>query len=79
MHMSVAVRKRPGMRMIHHDFVISALSAFESMLPHEICSNGNPIPMKLKVDSETIALRTFITTMNMIDDIKFGARCRHRM
>ena len=55
MHMSVAVRKIPGMRMIHHDFVISALSAFESMLPHEICSNGNPIPMKLKVDSETIA------------------------
>lgn len=52
MHMSVAVRKRPGMRMIHHDFVISALSAFESMLPHEICSNGNPIPMKLKVDSQ---------------------------
>ena len=74
MHMSVAVRKRPGMRMIHHDFVISALSAIESMLPHEICSSGRPIPMKLKVDSETIALRTFITTMNMIDDIKFGAR-----
>ena len=74
MHMSVTVRKRPGMRMIHHDFVISALSAFESMLPHEICSSGRPIPMKLKVDSETIALRTFITTMNMIDDIKFGAR-----
>ena len=74
MHMSMAVSKRPGMRMIHHDFVISALSAFESMLPHEICSSGRPIPMKLKVDSETIALRTFITTMNMIDDIKFGAR-----
>ena len=41
MHMSVTVRKRPGMRMIHHDFVISALSAFESMLPHEICSSGS--------------------------------------
>ena len=67
MHMSVAVRKRPGMRMIHHDFVISALSAFESMLPHEICSNGSPIPMKLKVDSAMIALLIFMTTINMID------------
>ena len=64
MHMSVAVRKRPGMRMIHHDFVISALSAFESMLPYEICSNGNPIPMKLKVDSAMIALLIFMTTIN---------------
>ena len=78
MHMSVAVRKRPGMRMIHHDFVISALSAFESMLPHEICSNGNPIPMKLKVDSAMIALLIFMTTINMIDEAKLGVRCFHK-
>ena len=62
------------MRMIHHDFVISALSAFESMLPHEICSNGNPIPMKLKVDSAMIALLIFMTTINMIDEAKFGSQ-----
>ena len=78
MHMSVAVRKRPGMRMIHHDFVISALSAFESMLPHEICSIGRPIPMKLKVDSAMIALLIFMTTINMIDEAKFGVRCFHK-
>ena len=78
MHMSVAVRKRPGMRMIHHDFVISALSAFESMLPHEICSNGSPIPMKLKVDSAMIALLIFMTTINMIDEAKLGVRCFHK-
>ena len=75
MHMSVAVRKSPGMRMIHHDFVISALSAFESMLPHEICSNGRPIPMKPKVDSAMIALLIFMTTINMMEDKKLGARC----
>ena len=75
MHMSVAVRKRPGMRMIHHDFVISALSAFESMLPHEICSNGRPIPIKLSVDSAIIALLIFMTTINMMEDKKLGARC----
>ena len=76
---SVAVRKRPGMRMIHHDFVISALSAFESMLPHEICSNGRPIPMKLKVDSAIIALLIFMTTINMIDEaeLESGVSTRH--
>lgn len=78
MHMSVTVRKSPGMRMIHHDFVISALSAFESMLPHEICSSGRPIPMKLKVDSAMIALLIFMTTINMIDEAKFGVRCFHK-
>ena len=78
MHMSVTVRKSPGMRMIHHDFVISALSAFESMLPHEICSSGRPIPMKLKVDSAMIALLIFMTTINMIEEAKFGVRCFHK-
>lgn len=79
MHMSVAVRKRPGMRMIHHDFVISALSAIESMLPHEICSSGRPIPMKLKVDSAMIALLIFMTTINMIDEANWesGVSTRH--
>ncbi len=50
---------------------------FESdgMLPPEITSSGRPIPIKLGVDSATIALRMFITTINIIDEKKkFGAR-----
>ena len=52
--------------MIHHAFVISAFSESDSMLPQEITSSGRPIPIKLSVDSATIALRMFITTINII-------------
>ena len=52
----------------------NAFSARDSMLPHEITSTGSPIPMKLSVDSAAMAVRIFMTTMNMIEDIKFGAR-----
>ena len=65
--------------MIHQALVISAFSARDSILPQEITSSGNPMPRKLSVDSATIAERTFITTINMIDDTKFGARCFHKM
>ena len=51
----------------------------ESTLPHEITSTGSPIPMKLKVDSATIAALTFMTTINIIDGIKFGTRCLRSM
>ena len=54
--------------MIHHAFVISAFSESDSMLPQEITSSGRPIPIKLSVDSATIALRMFITTINIIDE-----------
>ena len=74
MHISVTVKNNPGNKIIHHDFVSSALSAAESMLPHDIFSIGSPIPIKLNVDSATIALRTFITTMKRMDEKKFGAR-----
>lgn len=40
---------------------------------------GSPMPIKLSVDSDTMALRTFITTMNMMDETKFGVRCFQRM
>ena len=70
----VVIRKIPGMRMIHQELVRRAFSARESMLPQEMISSGRPIPMKLKVDSDTIALRMFITTINMIEETKFGAR-----
>ena len=61
--------------MIHQDPVRRALSDRESMLPHVIISTGSPIPRKLNVDSDTIADRMFITTINMIVPAKFGARC----
>ena len=64
MLMSVATRKAPGIRMIHQDPLSSAFSESESILPQETVSRGSPIPIKLKVDSATMALLTFITTMN---------------
>ena len=48
--------------------VISALSERDSILPQVITSIGRPIPIKLKVASEIIAVLTFITTINMIDE-----------
>ena len=70
---------KSGIRMIHHAFVISAFSESDSMLPQEITSSGRPIPIKLSVDSATIALRMFITTINIIDEKKFGARWCHKI
>lgn len=67
------------MRMIHQASVISAFSASDSMLPQEITESGSPSPMKLSVDSYTMADRTFITTMNMMEGKKFGSRCVRRM
>lgn len=48
------------------------------MLPHETTSIGRPMPRKLSVDSAVMALRMFITTMNEMDEKKFGARCCRR-
>ena len=75
---TVAIRKSPGIRMIHQDPVISALSDRDSILPHVITSIGSPMPIKLKVASEIIAVLTFMTTINMIDEKKFGTRCFHK-
>ena len=76
---SVTTKKTPGTRIIHQELVISAFSANESILPHEITSNGSPIPIKLSVDSDMIALLTFIITINMIEETKFGVRCFQRI
>ena len=75
MHNSVTTRKTPGSRIIHQAPVSGAFSDSDSILPHEITSSGSPIPMKLNVDSSTIALRIFMTTINMMEDKKLGARC----
>ena len=60
--------------MIHQEFVINAFSESESMLPQEMISIGRPIPRKLNVDSAIIALLMFITTINIIDETKFGSK-----
>lgn len=65
--------------MIHQAFVINALSDNDNRLPQEITSSGSPMPIKLNVDSVTMAERIFITTINMIAEIKFGPRCRMRI
>ena len=64
--------------MIHQEPVINALFDRDSILPHVITSMGRPIPIKLKVASEIIAVLTFITTINMIDEKKLGTRCFHK-
>lgn len=65
--------------MIHQELVRRAFSDKESILPQEMVSMGSPIPMKLKVDSAMIALRMFITTINMMEDIKLGVKWFHNI
>ena len=65
--------------MIHHAPLSSAFSDSESILPQLMTSNGSPSPIKLRVDSAAMAERMFITTMNMMDGKKLGARCRRRI
>ena len=65
--------------MIHQAFASIASSDKDSILPHVITSTGNPIPIKLNVDSATMALLMFITTINMIEETKFGVKCRHNI
>ena len=65
--------------MIHQLLVISAFSARDSILPQEIISSGRPMPIKLRVDSVPMAHRTFMTTMNIMEAMKLGAKCFPRM
>ena len=65
--------------MIHQEPVINALSDRDSILPHVITSIGSPMPIKLKVASEIIAVLTFMTTINIMDEKKFGTRCFHKI
>lgn len=63
--------------MIHHERERSAFSDRESILPHETSSTGRPSPIKLSVDSATIAFLTFITAINRTEGKKLGAKCRN--
>ena len=46
----------------------------QGKLPQEMVTSGRPKPIKLNVDSATMAERMFMTTMNRMDEKKFGAR-----
>ena len=79
---TVAIRKSPGIRMIHQDPVISALSDRDSILPQVITSIGRPIPIKLKVASEIIAvLPCFVeasgTKLLLIDHVYGSHECKN--
>lgn len=76
---TVAIKNSPGIKMIHQEPVINALSDRDNILPQVIISIGRPIPIKLRVASEIMAVLTFITTINIIDEKKFGIRCFHIM
>ena len=49
------------------------------ILPQEMISMGRPIPKKLRVASVPIAALTFVTIMNMVEEIKLGNRCFRSM
>ena len=69
-HRSAVTRKKPGIRIIHQDAVITACSERESILPQEIIFSGSPTPIKLRVDSAVMAFRMFMTIMNKIEGRK---------
>ena len=79
MQNSVTSKKPPGKRIIHQEFPRRASSAIESILPQDMDSTGSPSPIKLSVDSAMIALRTFMTTINIMEGIKLGLRCFHKI
>ncbi len=65
--------------MIHQELDNRAFCERDIMLPQEMISMGRPIPRKLKVASVPIAALTFVTIMNMVEDIKLGNRCFRSM
>ena len=75
-HKKRSIKKRPGIKIIHHARITKAFWASASILPHEIVSIGRPSPRKLSVDSSAIAVRTLIIIINKMDGRKFGARCQ---
>ena len=76
---TVTTRNAPGISIIHQEPVIRAFSARDSILPQVIISTGSPIPIKLKVASDIMAVLTFMITMNIIAEKKFGVRCFHNI
>ena len=67
------------MRITHHARERKALSAKDNKLPQETVSIGSPMPMKLKVDSKTMAERIFITAMKRIEETYPGAKWENNM
>ena len=75
-HKKRSIKKRPGIKIIHHACITKAFWASASILPHEIVSIGRPSPRKLSVDSSAIAVRTLKIIIKKIQGTKFGARCQ---
>ena len=75
----VVTKNNPGMMISHQLLDKSARSAMLSMLPQETVSTGSPSHKKLRVDSVPMAELMLVTTMNMMEGIKFGKRWRRRM
>lgn len=67
------------MTIIHQLPFVSARCDSDSILPQEMISGGSPSPIKLKVASAAMALRIFITIINIIEERKFGNRWRTRI
>ena len=59
--------------LTHSLFVL--ISNFVPRIPRlsRSCRN-DPMPIKLRVDSEPMAPRTFMTNLNMMEAMKLGAR-----
>ena len=78
-HIRVIVRKAPGMRTIHQHPENRLFPARDSILPQEIMSRGSHVPIKLSVDSATMAFLMFITIINIIEGRRLGIICTVRM
>ena len=65
--------------MSHQLLDKSARSAWLSMLPQDTVSIGRPMPRKLSVDYVPMAEPMFVTTINMMEETKFGSRWRRKM
>ena len=77
--MIVVIRNVPGITIIHQLPESSAVSDIDIREPHETVSIGRPSHKKLKVASIPMAAPTLLTTMNMIELMKLGARCLRTM
>ena len=61
--------------MSHQQFDSSTDSDMDMRLPHETVVSGSPSPKKLRVDSVIIACPIAVTTMYIMEEMKFGNRC----
>ena len=61
--------------MSHQQFDSSTDSDMDMRLPQETVVRGSPSPKKLSVDSVIIACPMAVTTIYIMEEMKFGSRC----